>query len=62
MKVVRIILAVVLALFTLLIWYTALTVPAFAATSYMILGLIFSVITYFVSPWRFHRTKSTPSA
>ena len=61
MKIVRIILAVVVALFALLFWYSALTVPAFAATSYLLLALVLTVVTYFVSPWRFRRTKDNTS-
>jgi hypothetical protein len=58
MHTVRIVLAVVLALFALLIWYCAFTVPAVAATSYLILALVVSTATYFVSPFRFHRAKT----
>jgi membrane protein YdbS with pleckstrin-like domain len=62
MKIVRIIVSIVIALFALLFWYSALTVPAFAATSYLILAIVLTVATYFVSPWRFRRTKGTTSA
>lgn len=61
MKIVRIVLAAVIALFAFLFWYSAFTVPAFAATSYLILALVLTVVTYFVSPWRFHRTKDNAS-
>lgn len=57
MKIARIIIAVVIALLALLFWVTAFTVPAFAATSYLIIASILTVITYFVSPWRFHRSS-----
>jgi membrane protein YdbS with pleckstrin-like domain len=61
MKIVRIILAVLIALLALLFWYTAFTVPAFAATSYLIVALILTVATYFVSPWRFRRNQNSTS-
>jgi hypothetical protein len=59
MKIVRIILSLVIALFALLFWITAFTVPAFAATSYLIIALVLTVATYFVSPFRFHRANVT---
>lgn len=58
MPIVRYILAVVVGLFALLFWYSALTVPAFAATSYMIFALILTVAAYFISPFRFRKTKT----
>jgi len=61
MHIVRIVAAVIIGLFTLLVWYTAFTVPAFAATSYLILALVLTVATYFVSPYRFRKTKAEPS-
>lgn len=55
MKIFRIILAVLIALFALLFWYGTMTVPAFAATPYLIIALVLTVVTYFVSPFRFRR-------
>jgi hypothetical protein len=57
MRIVRIILMVLVALFALLFWYSAFTVPAFAATPYLILALVLTAATYFVSPFRFRHTK-----
>lgn len=57
MRIVRIILMVLISLIALLFWYSALTVPAFAATPYLILALVLTVVTYFVSPFRFRHTK-----
>lgn len=59
MKIVRIISAVFVALLALLFWYAAFTVPAVSATPYLILSLVLTVATYFVSPWRFRKTKNT---
>lgn len=58
MRIVRYIVAVVVVLFALLFWYSALTVPAVAATPYLILALILTVAAYFVSPLRFRKTKT----
>lgn len=57
MHVVRIVIASIVALFALLFWYCAFTVPAFAATSYLIVALVLTAVTYFVSPFRFNRKK-----
>lgn len=58
MHVARIIGSVLLGLFALLFWYAAFTVPAVTATPYMIFALVLTTATYFVSPFRFHRTRT----
>lgn len=57
MKIARIVAAVLVGLLALLFWITAFTVPAFAATSYLIIALVLTVATYFVSPYRFRRSN-----
>lgn len=60
MHIVRIILAVVLALLALLFLFSAFTVPAVSATPYLIIGLVLVVAMYFISPFRFGSKKTKP--
>jgi ABC-type nickel/cobalt efflux system permease component RcnA len=53
MKIIRFVLAALLVLIAAVFLYAAMTVPAFAATPYLIVGLVAAVGVYLV--WPKHR-------